>query len=217
MKGLLLLLFPPLLLGFPPQEAGLTIARLKYGGGGDWYANPSSLPNLLRFIREETGLPVSDRPPTVEITSPELFNYPYLYLTGHGNIRFTEYELDRLRTYLVKGGFLHADDNFGLDESFRQEVARLFPEARLVELSFAHPVYHVYFDFPLGLPKIHEHHGGPPHGYGITIDGRLVLFYSFNTDLGDGWEDPEVHEDPPEKRQAALEMGTNLFLYALRN
>jgi len=192
-----------------------TIARVIYDGGGDWYSNPSSLPNLLRAIRERTGAPVSDREARVRLTSKDLYNYPYLYLNGHGNIRFSEEEVLRLREYLKSGGFLHADDNFGMDESFRREIKRVFPDTELVEIPFDHPIYRAFYLFPEGLPKIHEHHGGPPHGYGIYHAGRMVVFYSFNTDLGDGWEDPEVHDDPPEKREAALRMGINIFTYAL--
>jgi len=145
----------------------------------------------------------------------DLWNYPYLYLTGHGSIRFTEAESKRLKEYLERGGFLHADDNFGLDEYFRPEIKRIFPESDLVEIPFDHDIYNIYYDFPEGLPKIHEHHGGPPKGYGLYIDGRLAVFYSYNTDLGDGWEDPEVHNDPEEKRESALRMGVNIILYAL--
>jgi hypothetical protein len=206
-----------LLLGPAVLRAGetFTIARVIYDGGGDWYSDPSSLPNLLRATRERTGAPVAEREARVRITSKDLYNYPYLYLTGHGNIRFTEEEVRRLREYLTGGGFLHADDNYGMDESFRREMGRVFPDAELVELPFDHPIYHVWYDFPEGLPKIHEHHCGPPQGLGIFSGGRLVVFYSFNTDLGDGWEDPEVHGDPPERREAALRMGINIFLHAM--
>ncbi|MBI4409759.1 MAG: DUF4159 domain-containing protein [Gemmatimonadetes bacterium] len=193
----------------------LTIAQLQYGGGGDWYANPSSLPNLLRVIRERTGLPVAERPAQVKLTDPALWNYPYLYLTGHGNLRLTEEEVGLLRRYLLAGGFLHADDNYGLDESFRRELGRVFPDKQLVELPADHPVYHVFYDFPRGLPKIHEHDGKPAQGFGILHEGRLLVYYSYESDLGDGWEDADVHGDPPEIREQALRMGVNLFLYAL--
>ena len=196
-------------------EAGWTIARLKYDGGGDWYSDPSSLPNLLVFISEHTTIRVAEREARVSVMDEALFNYPYLYLTGHGNIRFSEEEAARLRHYLISGGFLHADDNYGMDASFRREMKRVFPDKELVELPFTHPIYRAHFDFPAGLPKIHEHDGKPPQGLGLFHEGRLIVFYTYETDLGDGWEDPEVHNDPPEKRRRALEMGTNIVVYAL--
>ncbi len=196
-----------------PQDA-LTIAQVHYDGGGDWYANPSALPNLLAFIGEHTGLEVAERPAEVRLTEPELRQYPYLYLTGHGNIRLSEAEVGALRAYLDDGGFLHADDNYGLDESFRREIRRVYPDAELVEVPFDHPIYHVVFELD-GLPKVHEHDGLPARGLGIFRRGRLVVFYSYQSDLGDGWEDPEVHDDPPAVRERALRMGVNLFVYAL--
>jgi hypothetical protein len=192
-----------------------TIARVVYDGGGDWYSDPSSLPNLLEALRERTSLPMSDREAKICLTSKDLYNYPYLYITGHGNIRFTDEEVSRLREFLIGGGFLHADDNFGMDESFRREIRRVFPGKELVEIPFDHSIYHIYYRFPEGLPKIHKHHGGPPRGYGIFHGERMLVFYSYNTDLGDGWEDPDVHDDPPEKREEALRMGVNIFLYAV--
>lgn len=199
----------------PPVGRQLTIARLHYGGGGDWYANPSSLPNLLRAVRERTGLPVAEREVVVTPLSPDLFDYPYLYMTGHGNVRFTEEELEALRRYLYAGGFLHADDNYGMDESFRREMKRLFPDRDLVAIPADHAVYRILYAFPDGLPKIHEHDGLPAQGLGLFHEGRLVVFYSYESDLGDGWEDSDVHEDPLEARETALRMGVNLFLYAL--
>ncbi len=211
--GVLLHLLAP---GVPPaSEPDLTIAQLQYGGGGDWYANPSGLPNLLRAIRERTGLPVSDRPAKVQLTDAALWTYPYLYMTGHGNVRFTGEEAELLRRYLLAGGFLHVDDNYGLDESFRREIKRVFPDKDLVEIPADHPIYHSLYAFPEGLPKVHEHDGKPAQGFGIFHEGRLILFYSYESDLGNGWEDPDVHGDPPEAREAALRMGINLFLYAL--
>ena len=197
----------------PP--ALLTIGRLHYPGGGDWYANPSSLPNLLAAIRARTGLRVSSEERVVALTDDELWNVPYLYMTGHGNVRFSEPELATLRRWLRQGGFLHADDNYGMDESLRRELARLFPDQELVEVPLDHPVYHMVFEFPRGIPKIHEHDGKPAQGFGIFLDGRLAVYYSYQSDLGDGWEDPDVHHDPPEKREAALRMGVNLFAYAV--
>jgi hypothetical protein len=204
-------------LAWAPARAApeLTIAQLQYDGGGDWYANPSSLPNLLAFIAERTGLAVAPRPAAVRLTDPSLRSYPYLYLTGHGNIRFSEAEVEALRAYLEAGGFLHADDNYGLDESFRREIARVYPGSELVDVPHDHAVYHVVYDFPDGLPKIHEHDGKPAQGLGVFRDGRLVVFYSYESDLGDGWEDPDVHDNPAETRERALRMGLNLFVYAM--
>ncbi|MEJ2216323.1 MAG: DUF4159 domain-containing protein [Gemmatimonadota bacterium] len=192
-----------------------TIAQVQYDGGGDWYANPSSLPNLLHEIRLRTGLPVADRPAHVRLTDPDLWRYPYLYITGHGNIRLSDAEIVNLRRYLAHGGFLHVDDNYGLDKSFRREIRRVFPDRELVPLPADNPIYHVFYDLPGGLPKIHKHDGLPAQGFGIFERGRLVVFYSYQSDLGDGWENADVHGDPPEKREAAFRMGVNLFLYAM--
>ena len=193
----------------------LAIAQLQYDGGGDWYANPSSLPNLLAFIAERTGLAVTPRPAQLRITDPSIRSYPFLYMTGHGNVRLTEEEVSALRTYLDGGGFLHADDNYGMDRSFRREIERVYPEAELVPVPHDHPIYHVFYQFPDGLPKVHEHDGEPATGLGLFREGRLVVFYSHQSDLGDGWEDASVHDNPPEVREQALRMGLNLFLYAL--
>ncbi len=196
-------------------SAELTIARLHYGGGGDWYCDPSSLPNLLDYLGRTLGIAVADDEAVVRPSDAELFDYPLLYLTGHGNVRFSALELERLRNYLTGGGFLHIDDNYGLDPYIRRELGRLFPETELIELPFDHPIYHCWFDFPAGPPKIHEHDGEPPQGYGLFVDGRLVVYYTHECDLGDGWEDPAVHRDPPEVREAALRMGVNIVVYAL--
>lgn len=196
-------------------QDSITVARLQYEGGGDWYANPSSLSNLLSAVRDRVGIPVQSREATVSILDPTLRNYPYLYMTGHGDVRFSARERTALREYLLDGGFLHADDNYGLDESFREEIAAIFPDREFVEIPPDHPVFHTVYDFPEGLPKIHEHDGNPPQAFGIFHQGRLVVFYSFESDLGDGWEDSGVHDDPPEVREAALRMGVNLIVYAL--
>jgi hypothetical protein len=196
-------------------QSPLSIGRLHYDGGGDWYANPSSLPNLLRAIAERTTIPVTARERVVTLRDADLWQTPYLYMTGHGNLRWSDDELVILRRYLQQGGFLHADDNYGMDESLRRELKRLFPDLPLIEVPVDHPIYHLIYDFPQGLPKIHEHDGKPAQGFGIFIEGRLAVFYSYQTDLGDGWEDPEVHRDPPDKREAALRMGVNLFAYAV--
>ncbi len=198
-----------------PDPTRLTVARLHYDGGGDWYANPSSLPNLLQRIAQDTRLPVAGREAVVTPLSPDLHDYPYVYMTGHGNVRFSQEELIALRAYLLSGGFLHADDNYGMDASFRREVRRLFPDKELAPVPFDHPVYSVVHELPDGLPKIHEHDGLPAEGLGIFHNGRLVIFYSYQSDLGDGWEDADVHSDPNEARDLALRMGVNLFAYAV--
>ena len=194
---------------------GLTIGRLHYDGGGDWYASPSGLPNLLRAIRERTVLRTTDREEVVRLGDATLWDVPYLYMTGHGNVRFSDPELGILRRYLQQGGFLHADDNYGMDESFRREIARLFPDRPLVEVPLDHPVYNLVYRFPEGVPKVHEHDGKPAQGFGLFLDGRLVVYYSFESDLTNGWEDIEVHDNPPDLREAALRMGVNLFVYAV--
>ena len=193
----------------------LTIARLQYEGGGDWYANPSSLPNLLTAIATRTSIDVERTEARVTLTSERLWDYPYLYMTGHGNARFSDAEVARLREYVLRGGFFHADDNYGLDESFRREIARVFPDRPLVDVPLNHPIYNVVYPFPKGIPKVHEHDGKPPRGYGIFIGERLAVYYSYESDLGNGWEDPSVHNDPPEIHEAALRMGVNLFVYAI--
>jgi hypothetical protein len=200
-----------------PCEAGdaFAVAQLKYRGGGDWYANPTALPNLLQAVRSRTDIEVETRPATVAPASDDIFLYPFIYMTGHGRVVFDDEEAANLRRYFERGGFLWADDNYGMDRSLREALSVVFPDESLVELPFDHEIYSAHSVFSQGLPKIHEHDGGPPHGYGIFLDGRLVVFYSFNTDIGDGMEDAAVHNDPPEKRQAALRMGVNVVVYAL--
>ncbi|HOX19670.1 MAG TPA: DUF4159 domain-containing protein [Gemmatimonadales bacterium] len=197
------------------EDGGVTIGRLHYDGGGDWYANPSSLPNLLAAVRARTDLQAAERERVVMLSSPALWEVPYLYMTGHGNVRFSDADLVTLRRYLQQGGFLHADDNYGMDESLRRELARLFPDRPLVEVPLDHPIYNLVYQFPRGVPKIHEHDGKPAQGFGIFLDGRLAVFYTYQSDLGDGWEDPDVHKDAPEVREAALRMGVNLVAYAV--
>ncbi len=192
-----------------------TIARIHYGGGGDWYCDPSSLPNLLDYLHNQTGMTVADEEVQLKLTDKELFNHPYLYLTGHGNMRFSDDEVLRLREFLLRGAFLHADDNYGLDESFRREMKRIFPNRELVELPHNHPIFSSYFKMPNGVPKVHEHDNKPPQGLGIFDGDRLMVFYSYESDLGDGWEDEEVHHDPTPVREAALQMGVNIIWYAL--
>ena len=193
----------------------LTIGRLHYEGGGDWYANPSSLPNLLTAVKRRTTLRVAPSEKVVTLSDDELWTVPYLYMTGHGNVHWSERDLATLRRFLQQGGFLHADDNYGMDASIRRELARLFPGEPLVQVPLDHPIYHLVYDFPRGLPKIHAHDEKPAQGFGIFLDGRLVVYYSYQSDLGDGWEDPQVHNDPADKREAALRMGVNLFAYAV--
>jgi len=194
----------------------LAIARLQYDGGGDWYANPSSLPNLLAAIAERTALPVERTEGRVRLTDETLFSYPYLHATGHGEMTLSPVEIERLREYLTRGGFLHVDDNYGLDESFRRVIAQVFPDRPLVVVPSSHPIYHVVYDLPGGLPKIHEHDGKPAEGLGIYLGDRLAVYYSHSADLGNGWEDIGTHAgDPPELHERALRMGVNLFVYAV--
>ncbi|MBL8980341.1 MAG: DUF4159 domain-containing protein [Gemmatimonadetes bacterium] len=193
----------------------MAIGRLHYDGGGDWYANPSALPNLIAAARQRAGLRLAEKEKVVRLVDDDIWNVAYLHVTGHGNLRWSEQELVILRRWLVAGGFLHVSDNYGLDESFRREVARLFPERPLEPVPGGHPIYHLVYDFPQGVPKIHEHDGKPAEGLGIFLDGRLALFYDYQSDLSDGWEDPAVHRDPAEKHEAALRMGVNLIAYAI--
>lgn len=199
---------------FTAADERVKIALLKYKGGGDWYANPTALPNLVEFCNEELYMNLSDEIDEVEAGSLEIFNYPFLHMTGHGNVLFTDDEAENLRTYLLAGGFLHVDDNYGMDKFFRPAIKKVFPDKELVEVPFSHPIYHQSFEFTNGLPKIHEHDGKPAQGFGIFHEGRLMVFYSFESDLGDGWEDPEVHKDPPDVRDAALQMGANIIEFS---
>ncbi len=212
-----ILIFPPLLThSQQPQPSNqFAIARLKYGGGGDWYWGPSALPNLLTYIRQHAGIPTAADEARTSISDDNFFSYPFLYMTGHGNVRFTDEEVRRLRTFLTKGGFLLANDSYGLDKSFRREMKKVFPEEELVEIPFSHPLYHCLYDFPNGLPKVHQHDGKPPKGYGLFYKNRLVVFYAYEADIGDGWEDPAVYNDPADKREAALKIGANVVIYAL--
>ncbi|MEJ2635350.1 MAG: DUF4159 domain-containing protein, partial [Calditrichia bacterium] len=192
-----------------------TVARIKYGGGGDWYGNRTTFVNLFRYAREKTNMLTADREVSVEVTDKDFFKYPIIYMAGHGNIKFSEDEIARLRTYLTSGGFLWADDDYGMDPSFRREMKRVFPDLEWVELPYSHPIYHTVFQFPNGLPKIHKHAGGPPHGLALIYRGKMVVFYSFNTDISDGCEDADIHGDPADIRESALKMGTNILVWAL--
>ena len=193
------------------------IAILKYNGGGDWYANPTALPNLIAFANENIGTNIKKEPATVEVGSSDIFNYPFLHMTGHGNVVFSSSEAENLRNYLLGGGFLHIDDNYGMDPFVRTEIKKVSPEADLVELPTNHPIFHGKYDFLNGLPKIHEHDASPSQAFGIIIDGRLVCLYTFESDIGDGWEDAEVHNDSEQIRQKALQMGANILEYVFSN
>ncbi|MCH8331684.1 MAG: DUF4159 domain-containing protein [Bacteroidetes bacterium] len=186
---------------------------LKYNGGGDWYANPTALPNLARFCNKHLGTNIDPEPGTVEAGSPDIYNYSFIHMTGHGNVVFSDQEAENLRKYLVGGGFLHIDDNYGMDPYVRPAMKKVFPELDFIELPFSFPIYHQTFNFNKGLPKIHEHDGKASQGFGILYEGRLVCFYSYESDLGDGWEDQEVHKDPEKVRQKALQMGANIIQY----
>lgn len=201
---------------FAQSQGTWQIARIKYRGGGDWYNDPSCIPNLCRFLRENLRIDVSLEEAQVSLLDERLFSYPILYLTGHGRIVLSQEEVMRLRTYLLRGGFLYADDDYGMDPFFREAMRHVFPERELVELPFTHGIYHIRYFFPNGLPKIHEHDNKPPQGYGIFDDyGRLMVFYTVETNISDGWADPDVHHDPEEKRLQALQMGANIVIWAL--
>ncbi len=195
------------------QNATLKIGLLKYNGGGDWYANPTSLPNLIQFCNKNLNTQIKIPDITVDVGSSELLEFPFVHLTGHGNVIFSEAETKNLRNYLLAGGFLHIDDNYGLDQYIRREMKKVFPELEFIELPFSHPIYHQKYNFPAGLPKIHEHDRKPAQGFGLIYEGRLVCFYSYESDLGDGWEDVEVHNDSPTKHLKALQMGANIISY----
>ena len=198
------------------QDAGtVKVAAVKYDGGGDWYQAQTPLPNFLRYVREHTLLQVEPQPDVVELASNKVFSYPFLFLSGHGNVVFSEDEVRRLRRYLENGGFLYVDDDYGIDEYIRREMKKVFPEKEFVELPFDHEIYHTHFSFPNGPPKIHEHDDQPPRGFGLLHNGRLVVYYTYETNISDGWESPEVHNDSPETRENALRMGTNILTYAM--
>lgn len=193
------------------------IAVLKYNGGGDWYVNPTSLPNLIKFCNKNINTTIKETPQTVEPNSVELFQYPFVHMTGHGNVFFTQEDITNLRNYLLSGGFLHIDDNYGLDKFLRPELKKLFPEKELVELPATHPIFNYFFKFPNGLPKIHEHDNKPPQAFGIFEGERLILLYTYESDLGNGWENKEIHNDPEEVRLKALQMGANIIKYVFEN
>ncbi|MCC6700854.1 MAG: DUF4159 domain-containing protein [Fluviicola sp.] len=213
MRNLIIVVIGILLSYALEAQGTYQLAVLKYNGGGDYYANPTALPNLVQFCNSNLGTSISKEVPYVDAGSPEIFSYPFIHMTGHGNVVFSMNEAENLRTYLMGGGFLHIDDNYGMDQFIRTELKKIFPNNSLVELPFNHPVFHQKYDFN-GLPKIHEHDGKRPQAFGIIVDGRLVCLYTYETDLSDGWEDKAVHNDPEEKRKQALQMGANILMYA---
>ncbi len=219
MKRLLLFLTLSFLtLSFKSESTGsytYQIARMKYRGGGNWYVSPTSLPNLVSFCNKNLGMNINPQEATVEPGSPEVFNYPLIHISGNGNITFSGDEAENLRNYLIGGGFLEVNDSYGMDSAFKKEIKKVFPELSLVELPFTHPIYHQKYDFPNGLPKIHQHDGKRPVGWGLIYNGRLVCFYNYDADLGDGWEDQDVYNDPPELHEKALEMGANILQYVM--
>ncbi|MGQ8337948.1 DUF4159 domain-containing protein [Sunxiuqinia sp. A32] len=199
------------------QDQQLKIGLLKYKGGGDWYADPTALPNLARFCNAELNTNINPDPAIVEPNSIEIFNYPFVHITGHGNIIFSEEEASNLQLYMEAGGFIYIDDNYGLDQYIRREMKKVFPDKEFVELPDDHPIFHQKFNFEKGLPKIHEHDNKRPQGFGIFVEDKLVCFYTYESDISDGWEDPSVHNDPPEIRRMALEMGANIISYVFGN
>jgi len=213
-KILFILLISPLILF---SQNSYQIAVLKYNGGGDWYSNPTSIPNLVSFCNENINTNISEEIETVEVGNLEIFNYPFLHMTGHGNVIFSFEEAKNLREYLLAGGFLHIDDNYGMDPFVRSEIKKVFPNSDLVEIPPSHAIFHQSYDFNNGLPKIHEHDKNNPQAFGVFLEGRLVLFYTYESDLGDGWEDPEVHNDSESTRLQALKMGANILEYVFSN
>jgi hypothetical protein len=201
--------------GQPRIESQFRIARLKYSGGGDWYNDPSAEVNLLKFIQQNTSIDADPQYEFVDLSNEKLFSYPFLFMTGHGNIAFSDNDVQRLRTYLLNGGFLYADDDYGMDKAFRREMKRVFPDQELVELPFSFGLYHCHFDFPNGPPKTHKHDEKPPQGFGLFYQGRLIIFYTYESNPSDGWANPEVHGDPEPVRQEALRFGTNIVVWAL--
>lgn len=210
---LTLLILPALQVNLVLAQNNLQIAKLKYNGGGDWYANKTALPNLIAFCNANLSTQISIEEDVIEVGSEFIFTYPYVYMTGHGNVVFSDQEVDNLRKYLIGGGFLHIDDNYGMDKFIRLEMKKVFPELDFVELPFNHPIYHQKYEFKNGLPKIHEHDSKPSQGFGLIYEGKLVCFYSFESDLGNGWEDQQIYNDPEALRLIALQMGANIIQF----
>ncbi|WP_324719169.1 DUF4159 domain-containing protein [Salinimicrobium sp. HB62] len=215
MKKYLIILF--LVISTSGMLKAQEVAILKYGGGGDWYSNPTALPNLIKFCNQNIHTSLEPSPATVEPGSTDIFQYPFLHMTGHGNVFFSEEEAANLRKYLLAGGFLHIDDNYGMNEFVRRELKKVFPDKELEELPSSHPLFSAAYNFPNGLPKIHEHDGLRPQAFGIFENDRLLCLFTYESDLGDGWEDPQVHNDPEDVRQKALQMGANILKYAFSN
>lgn len=197
------------------SQTPVTVVRIKYDGGGDWYGNRTTFVNIFNYMSQNSNVSTTEKEAALSILDKDFFKFPLAYIAGHGNIKFSDPEVSRLREYLINGGFLWADDDYGMDPYFRREMKKVFPQSEWIELPFSHAIYHTYYQFSNGMPKVHKHAGGPPKGFGLFYEGRMVAFYSFNTDISDGCEDPEIHNDPPEVRQAALQMGTNILLWAL--
>lgn len=214
---LLIFLLPLTWMNAQGNKSAVKLARVKYSGGGDWYNDPSSEVNLLKFIKQHTNINVDPVYEYVDLATDNLFLYPLIFLTGHGNMNFTEQESKRLRAYLENGGFLYIDDDYGLDEFIRKEIKKVFPEQSFVEIPFSHGIYNCFYKFPNGLPKIHEHDGKIPQGFGIFHEKRLCVFYTYECNLGDGWADPDIHNDTPDRREVSLKMGTNVLVWALTN
>ncbi len=212
-KVILLFTFNFILSTINAQE----LAILKYKGGGDWYSNPTALPNLIKYCNQNIKTKITSQPQTVETGSSDIFQYPYIHMTGHGNVFFSDDDAENLRHYLISGGFLHVDDNYGMAPYLKKELKKVFPDKELVELSTNHPIFNSIYKFPKGLPKIHEHDGNRPQAFGIFNDNRLVLLFTYESDLGDGWEDQAVHNDPAEVREKALKMGANIIKYVFEN
>ena len=200
---------------YSQNETGFQIARLKYGGGGDWYNDPSAEVNLLKFVQDNTNIKVNAEYKFVDISSDEIFSYPFLFLTGHGNVVLSIEEAERLRNYLENGGFLYIDDDYGMDKAIRRELKKVFPENDLIEVPFSHKIFNIFYKFENGIPKTHEHDKNPPQTFGIFLGERLSVLYTFESNPSDGWADPEVHKDPKDKREEALKFGTNIIIYAL--
>ncbi|MCI4670901.1 MAG: DUF4159 domain-containing protein [Bacteroidia bacterium] len=220
MRNLLLILSSFFLFNCLQGQTGsahFKIGKLKYEGGGDWYANPTSVPNLIKYINNHSTTKIASQEEIVEAGGSQIFQYPYVYMTGHGNVSFSDNEAKNLRLYLISGGFLHIDDNYGMDKFVRREMKKVFPDLEWIELPFSHKIYHQHIDFDKGLPKVHEHDNKPPQGLALVYENRVVCFYTYECDLGDGWEDKNVHNDPIELREKALQMGMNIVLWAINN